>query len=244
MQFVLGARGETGAAHLHAQEWTVPGKAMQHLAPAIEHALCRLGASPEAVTAVACVRGPGSFTGLRLTLATAIGLSRALGIPLAGMDYLPLLAAAPAATCSGGSLWVLTHARREQVYVQGFVPAPDSLMPESMGPAQSAHLSELPGLLAQAPLPTRLLGSGVRRNLAGLNALLAGPDAPLVLPPHLDHPAPSLLLACAASLPLSLEPIEPLYIRASDAEENLADIARGRGLSLDQARHILDSSTD
>jgi tRNA threonylcarbamoyladenosine biosynthesis protein TsaB len=43
--------------------------------------------------AVAVLRGPGSFTGLRIGLATALGLHQALGIPATALPTLPVLAA-------------------------------------------------------------------------------------------------------------------------------------------------------
>lgn len=63
------------------------------LMPAIQEAMRRLGRSPADLSAVAASRGPGSFTGLRVGLSVATGLSVALGIPAYGVGALDVLAA-------------------------------------------------------------------------------------------------------------------------------------------------------
>lgn len=62
------------------------------LAPSIRHALAILERRPEDIRRVAAVSGPGSFTGLRLTAATAAGLARAVGAKQAPLAYMDLLA--------------------------------------------------------------------------------------------------------------------------------------------------------
>lgn len=48
----------------------------------VESLCAQLGKRPDEIEAVCCMQGPGSFTGLRIALSTAKGLSLALGIPL------------------------------------------------------------------------------------------------------------------------------------------------------------------
>lgn len=62
--------------------------------------------------------GPGSFTGIRIGIATALGLSQTLKIPFAGISGLEALAH----SCSGicGQIGVVMDAHREQVYFQEF----------------------------------------------------------------------------------------------------------------------------
>jgi tRNA threonylcarbamoyladenosine biosynthesis protein TsaB len=51
------------------------------------------GARPADLGGVVALRGPGSFTGLRVGLATALGLHQALGIPATALPTLLVLAA-------------------------------------------------------------------------------------------------------------------------------------------------------
>ncbi len=191
-----GACGEEPAI-VTAQSWNVPSQGAELLAPALENALARLGLVPKNIRRIACVRGPGSFTGLRLVLATASGLARAAGAELAGLDYLPLLAVEAACLRSrcgvfhpvsdGGKedgdstplYWVLTHARRNLVHMQGF---------EEVPPAFAAAGTEADPATGNAP------GAG--------GGICAGTDAGAAArtKPEAGHPA---LRACTDILVLS-----------------------------------------
>ena len=57
------------------------GQASAHLLRAIDDVLVRLDARPSHLAAVACTSGPGSFTGIRIGLATALGLAEGLDLP-------------------------------------------------------------------------------------------------------------------------------------------------------------------
>ena len=55
--------------------------------------LCKMaGLSPKDLNLVSCMKGPGSFTGLRIGFSAAKGLSLALGIPMASVPTLDCLA--------------------------------------------------------------------------------------------------------------------------------------------------------
>lgn len=77
---------------LCAQEWNTPNSSTEILAPAISHILECLNLKPTDISSIACVNGPGSFTGIRLTLATAAAMSRVLNIPVASINYMQALA--------------------------------------------------------------------------------------------------------------------------------------------------------
>lgn len=67
------------------------------LLPAIAEVLRRAGIDRRALSLIAVTVGPGSFTGVRIGLSAARGLSLGLGVPLAGLSTTAVLAAqAPA----------------------------------------------------------------------------------------------------------------------------------------------------
>lgn len=70
----------------------VPQRHLEWLAPAIARALREAGWRPGDVQAVAVSRGPGTFTGLRIGVASAIAWARAAGIPLIATSTLEAVA--------------------------------------------------------------------------------------------------------------------------------------------------------
>lgn len=65
-------------------------------------------------------RGPGLYTGLRVGLATAIGLSQGVGCALVGVTSLELLARGAYDTGTRGTLVCAVDGRRGEVFVQSF----------------------------------------------------------------------------------------------------------------------------
>jgi tRNA threonylcarbamoyladenosine biosynthesis protein TsaB len=79
--------------------WQAGRQHAAQLLPQLERLLTLVGLDQQALRAVAAARGPGSFTGLRIGLATAQGLALALGVPLYGVCTLDVLAAGFETSC-------------------------------------------------------------------------------------------------------------------------------------------------
>lgn len=90
----------------------------ERLLPAIETLLNDAQLALADIDAFAVATGPGSFTGLRIGMATAKGLAYATGRPLLGVTVLDALARQFAASQS--IVIPLIDARRQEVYAQPF----------------------------------------------------------------------------------------------------------------------------
>lgn len=74
--------------------WESQRRHTVELLPRLVAALEQLGLGVKHLSGVAVARGPGSFTGLRVGMAVAKGLSLARGLPLVGIPTLDVIAAA------------------------------------------------------------------------------------------------------------------------------------------------------
>jgi len=160
----------------------------------IDALLRQAGAHTREVEGLAVGIGPGSFTGVRIGLATARGLALALGIPAAGVSTLAALAAgAPAAV-------PVIDARRGEIFV-----------------LQDEPRVLAPGELEAAP-GTVCVGNGAVRYRSVLEA--AGAE----IPPDQDerHLPRARFHAQLARDFGPAEAVEPLYLRIPDADRTRA----------------------
>ena len=89
------------------------------LMSSIDFLLGRLGWTLRDVALVVAGTGPGSFTGIRIGMATALGIAQTLSIPMAGVSSLDAMAHQVAST--KGRVAVLLDARRSQVFYREYV---------------------------------------------------------------------------------------------------------------------------
>jgi N6-L-threonylcarbamoyladenine synthase/protein kinase Bud32 len=86
------------------------------LIPQIDALLMREGVDREQIACVVCGRGPGSFTGVRICMATAKGVASALEVPLWGVSTMDALAWKLQNAGVRGAIAVAADAMRKEVY--------------------------------------------------------------------------------------------------------------------------------
>jgi tRNA threonylcarbamoyladenosine biosynthesis protein TsaB len=91
----------------------------ESILPMIEHALALAGWNRRQLDRIAVGIGPGSFTGLRVGIALAQGLSEGLGIPLIGIAS-PVAVAAALPSERPGCRCVLLDARKGEAFLAAY----------------------------------------------------------------------------------------------------------------------------
>lgn len=246
LQIVIGHREDEEEPYslLEAKKLVVPGRSVNFLVPSIRDSLKLFGCTAADISRVAICSGPGSFTGLRLTFAAAAGLVAGItaeGKGLIGaMEYLPILARA-AALASGEPVWAITHSRRMQVYLQGFNNINEGdVTPEPITPPLPVTVQEAAEVITSYGQDrAALVGTGLVKNNAFFQEFLAGNGQFHAMPENFNTPGAKDIIAVANHIEYGRTVPVPMYLRGSDAEENLESITRKRGISFEQARKQL-----
>lgn len=206
-----------------------PGHATRLLGMADE-ALRQAGLEWGALDRVAVGVGPGTFTGLRVGIATARGLAHSLGIETAPVSSLLALAHGAldaGAPEPGEGVLAVIDARRGEVFVAAFEPAGEGGRLSQMLDARPVVPEKLDELLAQAGRSDGwvAVGDGAlrhRERLArpGLRIPPAGERAHLLS-------ARAICELGAQSPAVALDALLPDYRRRPDAELALRGAAGG-----------------
>src|SRR5262245_1318821 len=170
----------------------------------------------------AVASGPGSFTGLRIGIATVQGLAFVHGRRIFGVAVLEALGHATAATLAPGTLiavWMDAH--RRDVFAAAYrvtaaVPYSAGRLEEVDGPCVDAPAAILRRWTGQLPAPPALfVGDGAE--LFAREIELAEPDAHIAPAPLVAGTIGRLAISRAAE---AVHPaaIRPLYVRRPDAE--------------------------
>lgn len=92
--------------------WKAGRNHTMHVHPTLRHVMMLAGITKDDLTGVVATRGPGSFTGIRIGLATAKGLAQGLDVPIVGVGT--LATAAYGAVHLGRPVWSVVNAGRGQ----------------------------------------------------------------------------------------------------------------------------------
>lgn len=185
----LSARGGVLA------ESATPGRSVgaQHLLDDVHRLLAEAGVELGEVGTIVAGTGPGTFTGLRIGLATAKALGFALGVPVLGVSTLDALLHPHEVDVA------CIDARRGEVFCAGAGIEPAARTPQD--------------LAALLPAGAVVAGDGAVRYRDLLDGAEIPPD---VSPLHVPHARRHAALIGSAG------PAEPCYLRSPDADRSLA----------------------
>ncbi len=202
-----------------------PGHARQLLGLAVE-LLAQAGQSWSDLDRIVVGRGPGSFTGLRIGIATARALATALQRPLVGVSTLESLALNHHAHRSPDSrldvVLAVLDARRGEVFAAAWRTAtgPDQERSGGIGPQllapcalAPASLAEIVSEFAAAPLALGDGAVGFRETLERAGAVIPGDGCDLHRVRAINH------CRLARGMPgTDPDQVQPEYLRLPDAE--------------------------
>ncbi len=198
-----------------------PGERPGHVSELLALALALLdeaGIGFAQLDRIAVGVGPGTFTGLRIGVATARALAHAHGLPLVGVSTLRSLAAGAEPAAEASAVLAVLDARRGEAFAAAWAGVAAASDPRHEPLLQPAALT--PGALAQAaaalPAGVMAVGDGAVRFRTMLEA------AGAVVPPD-DSAAHRVEAAVHARLAAGMEPeasdaVLPAYLRLPDAE--------------------------
>lgn len=192
----------------------------ENLLPMVETLLTRTGLTVDDVDLFAVSAGPGSFTGVRIGVATVKGLAFGKGKPCVGVSTLEALAV-NLAFLSDGLICPVMNARRNQVYTALF-RGENRLLPD-----QAISVAELEEVLSGYSEPVWFVGDGYELVTSQIK--------------HVYHPLPERLrlqnAASVASVALRYAKegnttddarLFPVYLRPSQAERTRAEALKAR----------------
>lgn len=208
-------------------EYTIEHKKThsQFLLPMLVQMMQTAETEPDELDAIAVASGPGSFTGLRIGVATAKGLGLALEKPIIPVSTL----AAMAYQCIGmqGLICPILDARRNQVYAAAYHAINQQF--HEVLPDQAIEIAEFLQQLEKLQQPAFFLGDGAtiyRRQIEerkGISSVFA-------LPHTAKQRAASVATLAAqyykeGKMTTAAEQ-QPVYLRLSQAEREAKERAR------------------
>lgn len=210
---VVGVAAPDGTLLAQRRHDPAPGERPGHtqqLLPLAHAALTEAGGAWSDVARIGAGVGPGTFTGIRIGVATARALAHGLGAETVAIGTLHALALGARAGGGQGNVLAILDARRGEAFVAAY----DSSGAQVLAPAawRPEELARVPAL---APGPWRAAGDGAVRFRAELEATgvaVAADDADL----HKVSAAPLCRIAAEAPT-VSRDALLPEYVRAPDA---------------------------
>ena len=190
----------------------------------VDAVLGEAGVSRGEIACVACGRGPGSFTGVRIAMATAKGIASALHVALIGLSTLDAVAWGAWERGARGEVLVAADAMRREIYPVTFSLSDAGVV--RLDNDRVIKATSLAGELEGRKDPVQITGDALAKY-----ADLLSPNAMLLPKETWAATGAGLLLALQAAWVVGeCDPFDvarhnpafalPIYTRLSDAEEN------------------------
>jgi len=197
----------------HRPAASEPGRHGERLLGLVESVIEEAGWKKRELELVACCVGPGSFTGVRVGVATAKGIALALGLPIIGIGSLEVMAHAYLARASAAhddeGVIALLDARKGEVFWAAY--AGTGALLAGPGHLAATQIAEVAG---QVPRPKiRYVGEVARQLPLEPACIVTGAET--------DRPDPVVLARLAIATlsrrgPDDLDSLEPAYVRPPD----------------------------
>jgi len=196
------------------------------LTPAIEFVCRQADVQLGEIGAIAVDIGPGLFTGMRVGLATGKVMAQALRVPMIGISSLDLLAFP--LRHSGRAVAAIIDARKGEVFYACYRPVPGGV--QRIGEPRVGSVDDVVADLMARNHDLLCVGDGALRYHDEIAAEVRCDFAEQFL----SHPsaAPLVQLAHARALReewVNPREIQPLYLRAPDAQINWSTRESARG---------------
>lgn len=193
------------------------------LMPAIDQLMRETGMTPDRLDKIAVAKGPGSFTGVRIGLATAKAMAWSLQIPVVGVSSLEVLA------CQGRLSNMLVcpffDARRGNIYTGLYQWINGS--PQLVKPEQNVAMSDWLQELATEKQQVLFLSPDIKQYQTAIKEVMGG----LATVPsgsfHLAKPS-HLAFTGMENTPDSTHTLTPNYLRLAEAEAKWLKKQRGQ----------------
>lgn len=211
---------------LHEQINNNPKSHGEFLNAAIQSGLQNLNWQFRDLNALATSLGPGSFTGARVSVAAIKALAYSLQLKIYATDTLSLIYYARTKLSAEGPVVVANNAYKKMLYVSAWINSQNPTRPTmtTTTAPTAMTLKDFEQLILSQNQPVSVLGDGIQSYKGFISDPVMRQIHEIALP--IDTSLAKTLAHQFFSAPETLstfdwKSITPLYLRASEAEENL-----------------------
>lgn len=193
----------------------------ERIIPMLDQLLTAAAWTLQELDIIGVVRGPGSFTGIRIGIATAQGLAQVLNIPLISVVSLDALAWAGKGRTE--DIVPILDARKNEWYTGRYYWKRGAEKPECLTSPQAIPTNQWLEYLRDLNRPICFVGDAVEKAKVRIEEVLG--DRAVILPEYMSLPRGAYTIREVWQRWQETgegERVEPYYIRFSEAEVNWA----------------------